>query len=60
MPHPTDIYDDLGVTKLINGAATLTMLGGSLMPPEALQDAMGWKRAFLTEFHGNSRTSTNR
>ena len=31
-----DIYDELGVRKIINGSATLTMLGGSLMPPEAL------------------------
>ena len=31
-----DIYDDLGVTKVINGAATLTRFGGSLMPPEVL------------------------
>jgi len=31
-----DIYDDLGVTKVINGAATLTRLGGSLMSPEVL------------------------
>jgi uncharacterized pyridoxal phosphate-dependent enzyme len=29
-----DIYDELGVRKVINGSATLTMLGGSLMPPE--------------------------
>lgn len=29
-----DIYDELGVRKIINGSATLTMLGGSLMPPE--------------------------
>lgn len=36
MPRSRDIYDDLGVTKIINGAATLTMLGGSLMPPAAL------------------------
>jgi hypothetical protein len=28
-----DIYDQLGVRKIINGSATLTMLGGSLMPP---------------------------
>ena len=34
-----DIYDDLGVRKIINGYATLTSLGGSLMPPEVL-DAM--------------------
>ncbi|HOU12473.1 MAG TPA: aminotransferase class V-fold PLP-dependent enzyme [Anaerolineae bacterium] len=31
-----DIYDELGVTKVINGAATLTRFGGSLMPPEVL------------------------
>jgi D-glucosaminate-6-phosphate ammonia-lyase len=36
MYETTDIYDDLGVTKVINGAATLTRLGGSLMPPEVL------------------------
>jgi D-glucosaminate-6-phosphate ammonia-lyase len=36
MPQSPDIYDDLGVTKVINGAATLTRLGGSLMPPEVL------------------------
>lgn len=31
-----DIYDQLGVTKVINGYATLTRLGGSIMPPEVL------------------------
>ncbi len=31
-----DIYDELGVTKIVNGAATLTMFGGSLMAPEVL------------------------
>lgn len=31
-----DIYDELGVTKIINGAATLTRFGGSVMPPEVL------------------------
>lgn len=31
-----DIYDRLGVRKIINGNATLTMLGGSLMPPEVV------------------------
>jgi len=29
-----DIYDELGVRKVINGLATVTVLGGSLMPPE--------------------------
>ena len=32
-----DIYAELGVQKVINGNATLTMLGGSLMPPVVLQ-----------------------
>ncbi|MBN1248906.1 MAG: aminotransferase class V-fold PLP-dependent enzyme [Anaerolineae bacterium] len=36
VPRSMDIYDELGVTKVINGAATLTRLGGSLMPPEVL------------------------
>jgi D-glucosaminate-6-phosphate ammonia-lyase len=34
-----DIYDELGVRKVINGLATVTVLGGSLMPQEVL-DAM--------------------
>jgi L-seryl-tRNA(Ser) seleniumtransferase len=29
-----DIYDELGVKKVINGLATVTVLGGSLMPPD--------------------------
>ena len=39
-----DVYDRLGVTKVINGAATLTRLGGSIMPPEvraAMAEAAG-------------------
>ena len=31
-----DIYDELGVRKVINGYATLTALGGSIMPLEVL------------------------
>jgi len=31
-----DIYDELGVRKVINGLATVTALGGSLMPPAVL------------------------
>jgi uncharacterized pyridoxal phosphate-dependent enzyme len=34
-----DIYDELGVRKVLNGHATLTMLGGSIMPQVVL-DAM--------------------
>lgn len=32
-----DIYDELGVRKVVNGYATLTRLGGSIMPPEVLE-----------------------
>lgn len=31
-----DLYDELGVRKIINGYATLTSLGGSLMPDEVI------------------------
>jgi D-glucosaminate-6-phosphate ammonia-lyase len=31
-----DIYDELGVRKIINGYATLTSLGGSIMPDEVV------------------------
>lgn len=31
------IYDELGVKKVINGAGTLTSLGGSLMEPETIE-----------------------
>ena len=39
------IYDELGVKQVINAHATLTRLGGSIMPPEvvaAMQDAARW------------------
>jgi len=39
------IYDELGVKQIINAHATLTRLGGSIMPPEviaAMQEAAGW------------------
>ncbi|HHX42429.1 MAG TPA: aminotransferase class V-fold PLP-dependent enzyme [Chloroflexi bacterium] len=32
-----DIYDRLGVRKVINAWGTITIVGGSLMPPEAFQ-----------------------
>ena len=31
-----DVYDELGVKRVINAAATLTKLGGSLMPPSVV------------------------
>ncbi len=30
------LYQDLGLPKVINAAATLTRLGGSKMPPEVV------------------------
>ena len=42
-----DIYDELGVTKVINGSATLTALGGSIMPPEVLAAMAAAARHFV-------------
>ena len=42
-----DIYDELGVRKIINGSATLTMLGGSRMPPVVLEAMAQASRAFV-------------
>lgn len=32
--YPNNVYEDLGVTTVINGQGTMTMLGGSLIPAE--------------------------
>jgi L-seryl-tRNA(Ser) seleniumtransferase len=42
-----DIYDQLGVRKIINANATLTALGGSLMPLEVLQAMTEASRHFV-------------
>ena len=42
-----DINAELGVRKIINGNATLTMLGGSLMPPEVLAAMADAARSFV-------------
>lgn len=42
-----DIYDELGVKKYINGCATLTMMGGSRMPPVVLQAMAEASRHFV-------------
>ena len=42
-----DVYDRLGVKKVINGAATLTRLGGSIMPPEVVQAMAEASRYFV-------------
>lgn len=43
-------YDDLGVRKVVNAAATLTVVGGSLMPDEVL-DAMRDAAASYVDMH---------
>jgi L-seryl-tRNA(Ser) seleniumtransferase len=35
-PTVPDVYDELGVRKVVNGLATVTVLGGSIMPPEVV------------------------
>ena len=42
-----DIYDKLSVRKVINGSATLTALGGSVMPPLVLQAMAEASRHFV-------------
>jgi L-seryl-tRNA(Ser) seleniumtransferase len=41
------IYDELGVRPLINASATLTRLGGSVMPPEVVQAMIEASRNFV-------------
>lgn len=41
------IYDELGVRPLINASATLTRLGGSIMPPEVVQAMLDASRHFV-------------
>jgi seryl-tRNA(Sec) selenium transferase len=42
-----NIYERLGITPVVNGAATLTRLGGSLMPPEVIQAMAEASQAFV-------------
>jgi D-glucosaminate-6-phosphate ammonia-lyase len=42
-----DIYDELGVRKVINGLATVTILGGSIMPPEVVATMAEASRHFV-------------
>ena len=48
-----DIYEKLGVRKVINAQGTLTTIGGSLMPPEAYEAMAEAARSFvfLNELH---------
>jgi seryl-tRNA(Sec) selenium transferase len=43
-----DLYDELGVRKIINGYATLTSLGGSLMPDEVIAAMAEAARHFVS------------
>ena len=36
-PNSAAVYEQLGVKPIINGMGTVTVLGGSLMPPEVVQ-----------------------
>lgn len=40
-------YDDLGIRPIINAAATLTRLGGSIMPPPVVEAMVAASRAFV-------------
>ena len=42
-----DIYQELGIRTVVNGSATLTSLGGSLMPQEAIDAMVEAARAFV-------------
>jgi L-seryl-tRNA(Ser) seleniumtransferase len=41
------VYADLGMRRVINAAATLTRLGGSIMPPPVLEAMMQASRSFV-------------
>lgn len=41
------IYDELGVRPIINASATLTRLGGSVMPPEVVQAMVEASKHFV-------------
>lgn len=52
-------YADLGVRPVINAIATLTRLGGSLMPPEVIQ-AMNEAAASFVDLHDLQRRAGDR
>src|SRR5438876_2124006 len=41
------IYDKLGIRPVINATATLTRLGGSIMPPEVIEAMQDAARCFV-------------
>ena len=46
-PERGAIYRRIGVEPIINGATTMTYLGGSLMPPEVTDAMAAAARAFV-------------
>ncbi len=42
------IYEELGVKRIINGAATLTAIGGSIMPPEVLDSMKEASQSYVS------------
>jgi len=48
-----DVYQRLGVRRIINGVGTVTRLGGSLMPPEVVEAMVQASRSYvdLDELH---------
>ncbi len=43
-----NVYEELGVTTIINGQGTMTMLGGSLIPPEVEAAMAAASRHFVS------------
>ncbi len=43
----TDVYADLGLRRVVNAAATLTKLGGSLMPAPVIEAMIAASRGFV-------------
>ncbi len=53
------IYEELGVRRVINASATLTKLGGSLMPPEVIR-AMSEAASSFVDLHEFQRRAGER
>ena len=51
-----NIYDRLGVQRLINGHHWRTALGGSVMPPEVV-DAMAESAGYFVDLEGLHRSA---
>ena len=44
---PEDVYQRLGIQPVINGVGTVTVLGGSIMPPEVTDAMVAASRGFV-------------